>query len=93
LRVASHRPDLEIELGCGAPVEPKLGLAAHAAQLGGREIEVGVLHRAFQLVGAVTGEKDDRRMCLDDVDPLHRPAIRGWSAEKIDDGALIVGHS
>ena len=92
-RAAGQRTDLEIEFGGGAPVELELGLARHPAPLGGREIEVGVLHRAFQFVGTVTGEKDERCVGLDDVDPLHRPAIRGWSAEKIDDVALILGHS
>ena len=91
-RGAAERADLEIELGCRAPVELKLGHAGQPAPLGGREIEVGVLYRALQLVRTVAGEKDDRRMGLDSLDPLHRRAIGGWSPEKIDDVTLIVGH-
>ena len=93
LRGAGQCPDFEIEFGRGAAVECELGLARLPPQSRGGEIEIGIFYRAFELIGVLAGEKDQRGMGFDDVDPVDRRSIRGRSAQKIDDVALIVGHS
>jgi hypothetical protein len=90
---AGQSADLEIELGCRAPIESELALARHPAPLGGREIEIGVRQGSLELVGAVAGEKDQRGVGLDDIDLPDRRSVRARPAQKIDDVALIVGHS
>jgi hypothetical protein len=87
-----NRSDLDIEVGRRAAVERELGLAGDPALLLGRKVEMRKFYRAFKLVGAVAGEKDQRHMGLDDIDPLDCRLIRGRLAQKIDNIALIVGH-
>ncbi len=88
---ARQPADLEIERGCGPPVERQLGLAGRFAQRRRREIEIGELDRALQLIGAVSGKKHEGNMGLDDVDPLDPGAVGGRLAQKGDDLALPFG--
>ena len=47
-----------------------LGLVGDPTLFRGREIKVRKFYRAFELAGAVAGEKDQRHMDFDDIDPL-----------------------
>jgi hypothetical protein len=47
-----------------------LGLVGDPTLFRGREIKVRKFYRAFELAGAVAGEKDQRHMGFDDIDPL-----------------------
>src|SRR6186713_2455828 len=72
----------------GTAVDLELRLAHVAAAIEGRVIEVVVTHRALEFPGAWSGEKDDRRMCVDAVDRC--TAVCGGRFEKRDDVALIL---
>ena len=67
---ADHRSHPEIQLRRGALVQFKLGLAGCPTPLCVREVEVGKLDCAFELVGRVGARKNQRHMGFDDVDAL-----------------------
>ncbi len=92
VRPAHDRPDLQVELRCGAPVQRQFRGTGGAAPRDGGKIGIRVFDRALQLVGAVAGEKHDRDMRLDRLDRPDHAAIRRRLAQKGDDLALRVSH-
>jgi hypothetical protein len=54
--------NFKIELGRSAAVQGELGLAGYPALFRGGEVEVRKFYCGFELVGGVTGEKDQRHM-------------------------------
>src|SRR6516165_7459019 len=93
IRGAGQRSDLKIEVRSRAAVQRELGLARYPTRFRGREVKVRKFYRAFELVSAFAGEKDQRHMGFDDIDPLDCRSVGGRPAQKIDDIALIVGHA
>ena len=59
----------------GAPVEAKLGLAGAPPKIRGRKVEIGVRYRALQLEDALASDKNQRSMCLDDLDAIHSRTV------------------
>ena len=90
-RIACQPAQIEIKRWRGAAVQHQFGRARRAPLLDGREIKVGQLDRAFELVGVVAGKKHQRNMGLDPLDPFNPGPIRTRPAEKRDRLALIVG--
>src|SRR5262249_58012047 len=62
------------------------------AELGGREIEIGIFDSAFQLVGPIPGNKNQRDMRLDYFDTSNASAVRGGILQKRDNVLLIIRH-
>src|SRR5688572_22794818 len=63
-----YRYDCAIKSRCSASIQMHLCVAHRSTAFGGREIEILEPHGAFQLVGALAGEKDDGAMRVDPLD-------------------------
>src|SRR6516165_8293172 len=85
IRSAGQRSDLQIKLWCRAAIEHELGLAGYPALFRGREVKVRKFYRAFELVTAVAGEKNQRHMGFYDVDPRDCRSVGGGPTQKIND--------
>src|SRR5262249_18029303 len=88
LRRAEKPASLLIKGGCGTPVDGQLGLASLPRQLDAGEVEIRKFYRPLQLVGVLTGEKDQRNVGLVHLDPVNSRAVRGRGLQKGDDLSL-----
>ena len=89
---AADRPDFEIELRRGAAVERQLGGAGGTPARHGGKIEIGIFDGALQLVGAISREKHDRGMRLDNFHRSRAGRIGSGIAQKRDDIVLCIIH-
>ena len=83
---AAHGCGAEIDLRRQLVIDLDLGRAHRAAPFGRREIHVGELHGALELVAALRGEEYDRTVRVD------APLGRQMLGEEVDDLALILDH-
>jgi hypothetical protein len=81
--LARDRMQREIEIGCGAAVEPQFRFERRVAACGRREVEIVEAHRALELPRAIAGEENARGMGIDAPDG--RIGAKGPAFEKGDD--------
>ena len=88
-RGLDQRANIEIKIGCRAPVQRQFSFAGPSAQLRGREVEIGVFYGALHLVDAVARDKDPGGMGFDGLDPIDTHAVRRRVLQERD-GRLLV---
>ena len=85
--IACHRNDADVEVGCGPAVEAEFSLACVPALGGTGEVKKWKPDGTFELVGELSGEKDNRAVS---VYALHVTfAMACGIRKKIHDRALI----
>ena len=89
--IAPNPAQVQVERGGRAAVQRQLSRTSGMPLLGGRKIEIREFNRALQLVGAIAGEKDNRNVSLDAVDPIDARPVCERPSEKSDHRVLVVG--
>src|SRR5688572_3083239 len=84
-----NRDDSAIKRRRCAPVQPNFRIAKGVAAIQRRKVEIVEANGALQLVCAIAGQKYDRCVCVNSLDP--GAAVRRRRGEEIRDGCLVLG--
>ena len=82
----ANRAHPEIQLGRKAAVEAYLLVTQSPPLRGTAQVDEGVMHRAFDLVGKLPAQQHPGDVCLDEIDRPHRVGV----GSRIEEGVQVI---